>query len=304
MINLKTTDNVYFYKELFSKFLTKKPEIPLCQRNYIEERIIQFYNQLISKKNNNNELPYIGIIHCALYKQDNIPKIFIVDGQHRFYAYKKLYEECGIDFNIQYIVKICLMKEDVSKFFKALNDNYNLHEIILDNFDKADIIKNHINLNYKKHISNSEKPNYPNINLDQITKYIIDKFNNSINIIDDFEKLNKDIYEIIKDNDKYNKTKQGLYIGYLFIKTESEIKKKKIPVTVRHKLWNKYFEETTIGNCTVCETKIDNTNFHAGHIISSKNGGSDNITNLSPICSCCNLSMGIQDLNEFKKKYF
>jgi hypothetical protein len=38
------------------------------------------------------------------------------------------------------------------------------------------MIKNYINTNYKKHISNSVNPKYPNINLDQVTKYIMDKF--------------------------------------------------------------------------------------------------------------------------------
>ena len=141
-MDLETSDHVYFYKELFSKFLSRKPEIPLCQRSYIEERICQFYNQLLFKKNT-NELPYIGIIHCALYKQENT-KIYIVDGQHRFYAYKRYYDSFKKDFNIQFMVKICSSKEEVTEFFKALNDNYNLHEIILDDFDRADVIKNHI----------------------------------------------------------------------------------------------------------------------------------------------------------------
>ena len=301
-VDLCTSDSVYFYKELFSKFLLRKPEIPLCQRSYVDERINHFYEQLLLKKNN-GDLPYIGIIHCALYKQENVSKTFIVDGQHRFYAYKKYYENTKHDFTIQIMLKHCLSKDEVTLFFKALNDNYNLHEIILDDFDRAEIIKTHIQTNYGKHISNSEKPNYPNINLDQIIKYVIDRFSSS-NIIDEFEKLNKDIHESIKDNEKYNKTKQGLYIGYLFVKGESDTKKKKIPVTVRHRLWINHFEDTIVGECTVCGTKIDNANFHAGHIVSSRNGGSDNITNLSPVCSCCNLSMGTQDLNDFRNKYF
>ena len=104
-INLETSDNVYFYKELFSKFLKRKPEIPLCQRSYVEERISHFYDQLDSKQNN-DELPYIGIIHCALYKQDQCNKVFIVDGQHRFYAYKRFYETHGKDFYVQNIMNL------------------------------------------------------------------------------------------------------------------------------------------------------------------------------------------------------
>ena len=302
-IDLETSDHVYFYKEMFSKFLSRKPEIPLCQRSYIEERIDHFYNQLNSKQKE-GELPYVGIIHCALYKQNENNKIFIVDGQHRFYGYKKFYETYKKDFIIHFVVKICEVKKEVTNFFKALNDNYNLHEIILDDFDRADIVKNHIKTKYPKHISNSENPHYPNINLDQVSKYVLNTFDKSSNIIEDFEKLNKDIEESVKENNKFNKTKQGLYIGYLFIKTENENKRKKIPSTVRHKLWALHFDESTIGKCTVCASKIDNANFHAGHIISVKNGGTDNIKNLSPVCACCNLSMGTQNLEDFKKRYF
>lgn len=299
-----TIENVFLYKELFSTFIKRKPEIPLCQRSYIEERINHFYNYIITKQND-GKLPYIGLLHCARYSNNiNDYTFYILDGQHRYYAYKKYYETFNKDFYIQYVVKICYKKEDIVQFFKSLNDNYNLHEIILDNFDKADIIKKYIQEKYHKHISNSENPHYPNINLDQVTKYIIDLFNNSSNIIDSFEKLNNDIYESIKNNTKYNKTKQGLYIGYVFIKSENENKRKKIPITVRHKLWCDYFNETTIGKCYVCSKKIDNSNFHAGHKISCKNGGSDNISNLVPVCSCCNLSMGSQNLEDFKLKYF
>jgi hypothetical protein len=43
---------------------------------------------------------------------------------------------------------------------------------------------------YDKHISHSETPRYPNVNIYQITKYIIDTFNNSDDIIRDLENLN------------------------------------------------------------------------------------------------------------------
>ncbi len=111
-----------------------------------------------------------------------------------------------------------------------------------------------------------------------------------------------------KDENEFELLKQKIELlekeNTLLKKEKVEIKKKNIPASVRHKLWTINFGDTTIGHCMVCETKINNTNFHAGHIVSSKNGGSDHITNLSPICSCCNLSMGIQNLNDFKSDYF
>lgn len=308
-INIGTADAVTFNIELFSVFISKVPEIPICQRSYVEERIDQFYSQLCENKvphthihTHAHKIPYLGLLHCAVYKNNEITKYYIVDGQHRYYAYKKLYETTGIDFTISYVSKTCLDKNEIVTFFKSLNNNYELHDIILDDFDRAEILKKHIVDKYSKHISHSEKPKYPNINIDQVLKYILDKFKSS-NIVDEFEKLNVDIQHSIPKNEKYNKQKQGLYIGYLFLKTENENEKKKIPASVRFKLWTNHYNTMT-GSCTVCSSVIDNANFHAGHIISTYNGGTDNITNLSPVCSCCNLSMGTTNMTEFKDKYF
>jgi len=48
---------------------------------------------------------------------------------------------------------------------------------------------------------------------------------------------------------------------------------------------------------------IDNTNFHCGHVISEKDGGTLETGNLRPICSACNHSMGTENMIEFVKKY-
>jgi 5-methylcytosine-specific restriction endonuclease McrA len=88
------------------------------------------------------------------------------------------------------------------------------------------------------------------------------------------------------------------------MKSENEQKRKKIPTSVRNRLWRRYYPESINGKCYVCKTDITIDNFHAGHILSVRNGGSDNIENLKITCSLCNLSMGIQNLEEFKIKYF
>jgi 5-methylcytosine-specific restriction endonuclease McrA len=98
--------------------------------------------------------------------------------------------------------------------------------------------------------------------------------------------------------------KNGFFIGYLFIKTESENKRKNIPQSVRNSLWMKSYNDNINGNCYVCDCKITIHTFHAGHKISIKKGGTNNINNLEILCPSCNLSMGVQDLEEFKKTYF
>ena len=81
--------------------------------------------------------------------------------------------------------------------------------------------------------------------------------------------------------------------------------RKTIPKSLKTLVWNKYIgEEHGLGKCNVCATEIKVSTFDCGHIISVKEGGEDIIHNLAPICRTCNLSMGTENLNEFKEKYF
>ena len=58
------------------------------------------------------------------------------------------------------------------------------------------------------------------------------------------------------------------------------------------------------GKCYVCNKNISIVDFHVGHNISIHNGGTDNIDNLEPICSGCNLGMGIEKLDYYKNTYY
>ena len=117
--------------------------------------------------------------------------------------------------------------------------------------------------------------------------------------------------KIIKD--KYNKLKKDVKDKYKKIekeklkKVKEETKKvrKTIPKSLKNIVWDKHIgKEKGVGECDVCKCQIDSKNFDCGHIISVKNGGETNETNLLPICATCNKSMGIENLNEFKEKYF
>ena len=80
-------------------------------------------------------------------------------------------------------------------------------------------------------------------------------------------------------------------------------KKKTIPKSLKIAVWNKYIGED-IGKtkCLCCNhQEIRQIDFHCGHVIAERNGGTMAIDNLRPICSQCNLSMGVQNMDEFKK---
>ena len=306
------SNDTYFYYEYFSDFLKRSPQIPTCNRDYITERVNEFYQKILEYKyinvNNQYQIPYFNVLHIA--NLDGI--LYLCDGQHRFLAYKKYYILSNIDFKISYVVKVCKSKDELKNYFRDLNNIFILHDIILDDdgIDKLERIKTYMKNNYDKHISKSISPKFPNLNLDQLVKYLIDTFPNLnyTELLNKIDLINNGIKETLETTNKnyYDLAmkKQGFFLGYLFIKTELENRRKNIPKTVRDSLWNKFFFEELNGNCSVCNVKINYHNFHAGHIISVKDGGTNNINNLEPLCSSCNLSMGTQNLHEFKNKYF
>lgn len=123
--------------------------------------------------------------------------------------------------------------------------------------------------------------------------------------LNNLNELQKD--EIQKIKDKYNSMKKEVKKKYKLLdkQNQKKTKRKTIPKSVKDKLWDDTFGASKgEAECYVCNTIINSKKFDCGHIISVKNGGSDSLDNLKPICSTCNKSMGIENLEEFKSKYF
>lgn len=81
-------------------------------------------------------------------------------------------------------------------------------------------------------------------------------------------------------------------------------RKTTIPKSVKNTLWNNTFPGVSKGKCYVCNRNVESDNFHTSHIISEKNGGTVQIGNLKVCCAPCNLSMGTENLEDFKKKHY
>jgi 5-methylcytosine-specific restriction endonuclease McrA len=87
---------------------------------------------------------------------------------------------------------------------------------------------------------------------------------------------------------------------------KEEIKpKQKIPAKVRNDVWNTYIGHGIAQHKCLCckKTTIHNTEFECGHVKSEAKNGGQEITNLRPICSSCNKSMGTTNMIEFVKKH-
>jgi len=312
-MNYKITEKDTIIIKSFNLFLEEnKPTIPNCQREFIEERIEYFYETIKKYCQSSNykkeyPVPFLNMIYCGKYEN----KIYILDGQHRFKAYLKYYNETKMNFNVVLNIKDCETESEIKEYFRELNNNFILHDIILEEelLDKTIVIKNYIKEKYSRHISNSSNPRYPNINLDELCNYFLGIYPNKDcnEIIFIIEQLNEDKSNELKINNtilyEQGHKKQGFYLGYLFIKQPDKTRKK-LPSSVRNSLWKNNFGNYKEGKCYVCKTYIDDANFHAGHIQSVFSGGTDNLDNLVPVCQSCNLSMGIQNLEEFKTKYF
>ena len=82
--------------------------------------------------------------------------------------------------------------------------------------------------------------------------------------------------------------------------------RKSIPKPLKQQLWDKYFgKEKGVAKCSCCNhNEIRQDSFHAGHIVSVKNGGNNTLDNLKPICQTCNSSMKTKNMNDFINENF
>ncbi len=88
-----------------------------------------------------------------------------------------------------------------------------------------------------------------------------------------------------------------------FIKKKINRKRKRIPTPIRIQVWKNQFGNVFEQKCPMCNQSVINAiNFEVGHDVAVSKGGCDEITNLNPICSSCNKSMGTRRWKDFKRE--
>jgi len=81
--------------------------------------------------------------------------------------------------------------------------------------------------------------------------------------------------------------------------------RRSIPKKIRGLVWKEYFGDSMSGNCWCCKKNLEALDdWHAGHIVSHANGGKDGVSNLRPVCISCNLSMGTENMDDFKARCY
>ena len=125
---------------------------------------------------------------------------------------------------------------------------------------------------------------------DKPKKDKVDKKNDEIKRIEDrLEEIEKNRMEELKGQEEEDKKK----------------KKQTIPKSVRTHVWDLYIgSHINEHRCVCCKkTLIKITCFDVGHVMSERDGGTLEISNLRPICAVCNHSMGTMNMVDYVKKY-
>jgi hypothetical protein len=81
------------------------------------------------------------------------------------------------------------------------------------------------------------------------------------------------------------------------------MKRPRIERKKRINVWKKRNGSNMDGVCTVCDESLSFEDMECGHIQSFFHGGSNDVSNLEPICKTCNRDMGILNLDIYKKNF-
>lgn len=307
---------------------------PSLQRKEIQEHTEQIVEFQRKERFLTGHFLFLGCISICVYKgkhyigKKNNPKNYCIDGQHRYHAIEILYREINEDFPIDIELIYCETEKEMTRYFKNINLNKPVPEFLQTAVEGGPLtrLREYIITKYSNFISKSERPQRPNINIDIFVqkmneKYAIDqRFSTYEEAVEWFERENANHGEYLKVHssqsqidkildriEKNVRTRHGsrFYLGTYWLDTL----KNKLNGGQRKKVWFNWFRslpdcEKNHGEplCPCCEAEFINAlAFEAGHKTSFKNGGTDALDNLIPICGGCNRSMGIMDFAEYKQ---
>ena len=161
---------------------------PDCQRplisTVVDEMVEHAKTEILSQK-----LPIFGTIDVAIYKNQFGMIFYLVDGQHRYEALKKLYSIGYTQIPVHTMNYICNDYDDVRKIFRIRNLNVVVPEYIMTSSSRTSLLNN-ISMFLRTFSSIfCEKKNRPYIYLpDFMNKLSDSRWIRSIHDIEDFKK--------------------------------------------------------------------------------------------------------------------
>lgn len=314
--------DVTFHYEPFSVFQRRRPRVPLCNRDFISERVASFVTALHSSAGE----AYLGPLSCAVINDQRLmdadartdahmdAELLVCDGQHRFLALRDCYMTRGIDAGVPFFIKRCADDAALRAYYRDLNNVFISQDLVLEETDLVILerFKAHLRAAFGKHVSHAERPRFPNVNADALAALLLQQLpvkpRTYAALREHADVLNAHIGVVLKVSRPALHAaavkKQGLFLAYLFATTEHEFAHTAVPKAVRNAVWERAFPASSRGTCGACSRAIDVFNFHAGHIVAAACGGAATVDNLTPLCACCNTSMGTMNFHDFKSRFF
>ena len=314
-----------------SKLMTFPIEIPNIQRIRDDDKVSEIVAYQQGKLRQTGACNFIGSIniHYCAENQD----LYLVDGQHRFEAIKRISQTISIPVCVE-IVKVDTIQE-LKENYNMINKNTPLPEFP-ETIDKTipERVANYYKARYPNIWSKSTRANRPNIYFNyfqealgvlvdrmeiktaQELQTILDEHNDKLSRVTRADVSEKQIrkcaesgiyfglYSHVSDEYRYDWVREILNIDKVIVQGPKT--KRAVPKKVRDDSWNKYVgTDKGEAPCLCCRTStISKSEFHAGHVISEANGGLATVENIRPICGGCNLSMGTRDMREFVQTHY
>ncbi len=326
------------FKTITDLLNNNKLKTPIYQIDINQDRVNEMVNSY--KKNpllwsfkKNIVLGYFYIEDANLSNNYNI---YLLDGQHRLDMAKELHE-IGIEGSLYFYYYHIKTNDELRDLFISINkDSFKNSPYVnipeLEQKKDYEKIKQQLSKDYSCFFSKkaSEKNQLytisefinilqnkqVNFNLNKIIESN-KKFNGLVQYttlkIQDSEQFYKDEKDILdkieyltigfKNNNwiDYYITSNNIIPAHIKFKKQKE----KINPKLRKQVWEKEFGNLTEAKCPIKLCKniifIDRKNgFHCGHIISEKNNGATDITNLRPICASCNCQMSSTNWTDYE----
>lgn len=310
-------------------------EIPEIQRSLDEDAVQRIYDFQDYFYQKHGYYCTNGIISIAININTNVN--YLIDGQHRIVAFKKLrekYPHREIALSIDYYdYKDDKVLDELYKLVNTCTINP-VTTLGIDIYKLVNEIEKYLSTDFKQYISKSEIPQRPNISLPNLRTYLSEgeKVKNFINLqtfvreliaintfystVSDDKYVKWGVEKITECKGKINEKTTKLYVGLYRnfewldriqdkILTGVEYDKMEHYSNTKRKLISQelrmmvWNSTNIIGNCHCCDSVITVMNFECGHVIPVAKGGKTELSNLKKICRNCNEKMGTINMDEF-----
>lgn len=301
--------------------------IPEIQRVINQKRVNDIFQNIFESYKKGKE--FLSPNTLIFAEHNNIK--YLIDGQHRFLAYLKLFDEYKYDTELVINVISINDKSELLPLFNLINDTVPV-ACVPDNVSRKtcnEVVKyfmeKYPNIFSYSRNGRTQRPFVHQTKFEEEVNRLLEFYPD--NLINKLEEINNELksYNVFQfkrtksdTQEKISKlrnkaiNKGGLLFGMFqdfscfdklkIINNNTIFKRRdKVPIPLRDKVWRMYNGEKDKSTCMFCSKIIDKKSCHMAHNLAHSKGGDISIDNLYPCCSECNLSMDTKTFEEFKQ---